>query len=192
MFCRKPYLFLNPRYVKFSQKVLYRAFRLYSSILVGVKIFDKKIESLANEFIQDFDVSNDNVEINNQALERLCDIVKNGVQRFNKTLGSKVLKVYDIPKEVVSLFFTFDIFEKAFLFATQRKQIFFIAADTKIIFIYGMNSNLEEKVKTSNKITQLIKLRCEIKGGEVQYFDNTNMEVDPYDIVFQVVKWGLN
>lgn len=156
-----------------------------------MEIFDSEIESLANEFIQGFDVSNDNIEINNQALERLRDIVKNGVQRFNKTLGSEILKVYDIPKEVVSLFFTFDIFEKAFLFVTQKKQIFFIAADTKIIFIYGMNSNLEEKAKTSNKITQLIKLRYEIKGGEVQYSDNTNMQVDPY-IVLQVVKWGLN
>ena len=160
--------------------------------MVRMEIFDKEIESLANEFLQKFGISDDNVEINNKALKNLRDIVENGAEKFNKTSRSEVLNVHDIPKGVVSLFFIFDVFEKAFLFNTQRKQIFFIAADSKTIYIFGMDSKLEVKAKTPNKITQLLRLSYEMNGDEVKYFDNSNMEIDPYDVVLQVVKWGLS
>lgn len=159
--------------------------------------FQEEIRLLAKKEIGSSDKSEQKVvtstSFDNSALEKLYEITEKGVEAYNDVTKSELLKVYNLPFELIPLFFNFDNYRQGFVLVTTKKHIFFVINEPDLIFIYSLDS--KEKVLGKNfinKASQLLKLNFSKSENKTKYFDNTGMEIEPHDVVLQVIKWGVS
>jgi len=127
-----------------------------------------------------------------KALNILFDLALVGMETFNKT-GSCEIKLHKIPADLVPLFFNFHYDCGGFVIKTGKKFIFIMQSEQNKIFIYGLSSRDGYSVRHNmNKAVQLLILEFKNKENGVKFFDSTNKEIKPEEIILQALKWGIS
>ena len=132
--------------------------------------------------------SHDHVYI--EVLQKFLSISKESVKIYNTAVNSRVLSVYDLPKEFLEMFLDIPGRRGGFCLISPFKIVVFFDEDPQLITVIGRSRNLDTKESGStSKATQLFKISFSKKSGEYIYKDNTGGVIDPYDIVSILVRW---
>ena len=154
--------------------------------------FKKDIELLADSIEEIEESGFDLIAERNSALNFLKNIASEGANSFNNKLDKTLLRVHEIPMDLVPLIINFNGSAEAFTLITRKKYIFFVSNEEDNIFIYSFDSSSFSKGNiTTSRPSQLLVLSYVDSDGETKFYDNSNMEIDPYEIIFELIKWGL-
>ena len=129
---------------------------------------------------------------NNKALDKLFDIAAVGVDTFNNN-SSYSVKLHRLHADLMPLFFNFQSECNGFVIKTEKRFIFVMQSELNKIFIYGLTTKDGASARQSmTRAVQLFNLDYKKSNDEIKYYDSTNREIQPEEVVLQLFKWGLN
>ncbi|MGI9533414.1 MAG: hypothetical protein ACR2NW_00550 [Thermodesulfobacteriota bacterium] len=126
-----------------------------------------------------------------EALNKLFEITEVGIDKFNEN-NSFPIKLHRLHADLMPLFFNFQSDSSGFIIKTENKFIFVMQSVNNNIFIYGLTSKDGADIRQSmTRAVQLFKLEYKDNNG-IKLYDSTNREIDPEEVILQVISWGLS
>lgn len=108
------------------------------------------------------------------------------------TLKSSSVKLHRLPADLVPLFFHFESGGGGFVISTAVKYAFFMQSSENKIFIYGKSKKNGINSPGNAKMQQLFNIDFTENNENVTFYDSTNKEISPEEIVLLALSWSIN
>jgi len=124
------------------------------------------------------------------AMKRLFSLAELGVKAYNKGAGEKVLSIYELPEELLTLFLNLPGKRMGFCIISPERFVAFLDEVPNQVLVLGQKrQGLGVTGQVLTKARQLIKVTC-LKSGDVLIFkDNTGANLNLEDVIKQIIKW---
>ncbi|HZX14690.1 MAG TPA: hypothetical protein VFF49_09885 [Thermodesulfobacteriota bacterium] len=124
------------------------------------------------------------------AMKRLFSLSELGVKAYNKGAGEKVLSIYELPEELLTLFLNLPGKRMGFCIISPERFVAFLDEVPNQVLVLGQKrQGLGVTGQVLTKARQLIKVTC-LKSGDVLIFkDNTGANLNLEDVIKQIIKW---
>jgi len=129
--------------------------------------------------------------INPPAIDLLFKFSEKGINEL-KSNGLGSVKLHRLPFDLVPLFFHFESSGEGFVISTAKKYTFFMQSADKKIFVFGKAKKIGQAVTVNDKMQQLFNIDFAENDGDVTFYDSTNKELKPDEIVLLALNWSLN
>ena len=124
------------------------------------------------------------------AMKRLFSLAELGVKAYNKGAGQKVLSIYELPEELLTLFLNLPGRRMGFcIISPERFAAFLDEVPNQVLVLGQKRQDLGVTGQVPTKARQLIKVTC-LKSGDVLIFkDNTSANLNLEDVIKHIIKW---
>ena len=128
-----------------------------------------------------------------QAMRELFNLVDSGVRAYNKGLGGKGLSVYELPEEILKMFFNLTDGRTGFCVIAPQKFVVFLNEKPDQVVVLGKRKQNERGPENGLiGARQLIKITCLKSGDGLGFRDNTGAALDLEDIVAHIIRWSVS
>lgn len=151
--------------------------------------FIEEINKLSSK-VEKSDISLES-NINPPAIDLLFKYSEKGIKEL-KSNGLGSVNLHRLPFDLIPLFFHFESSGGGFVISTAKKYAFFMQSTDKKIFVFGKAKKIGHDVTVNDKMQQLFNIEFRENNGVVSYYDSTNKELKPSEIVLLALNWSLN
>ncbi|MGH7909889.1 MAG: hypothetical protein ACRENW_08595, partial [Thermodesulfobacteriota bacterium] len=118
------------------------------------------------------------------AMKRLFSLAELGVKAYNEGSGERVLSIYELPEELLTLFLNLPGRRMGYcIIGTERFVVFLDEVPNQVLVLGQKRQDLGVTGQFLTKARQLIKITC-LKSGDVLLFqDNTGANLNLEDVI---------
>lgn len=156
--------------------------------------FEAEILKLADKYTNNSDDSrNREADSNlylNEVLKEFHSVAQKGADLFNKAQKGEVLKVYELPPDLLEIFLGITAGQGGLCIVSPAKISVFFGEKPNLITVIGKLRNNKGGMRTDfNKSLKLIQLSCSESEIGFEYKDNTGNNLSSEDAVAVILGW---
>ncbi len=125
-----------------------------------------------------------------EAMQRLFSLAELGVKVYNEGMGERLLSIYELPEEFLTLFLNLSGRRMAFcIIGPERFVVFLDEVPNKVLVLGQRKQGLGVTGQVLSKAKQLIKINCLRSKDRFIFLDNTGANLNPEEVIKQIIIW---
>ncbi len=124
------------------------------------------------------------------AMKRLFSLAELGVKAYNEGSGERVLSIYELPEELLTLFLNLPGRRMGYcIMGTERFVVFLDEVPNQVLVLGQKKQDLGVTGQVLSKARQLIKINCLRSKDRFIFLDNTGANLNPEDVIKHIIIW---
>ena len=125
-----------------------------------------------------------------EAMKRLFSLAELGVKAYNEGSGERVLSIYELPEELLTLFLNLPGRRMGYcIIGTERFVVFLDEVPNQVLVLGQKKQDLGVTGQVLSKARQLIKINCLRSKDRFIFLDNTGANLNPEDVIKHIRIW---
>ncbi len=125
-----------------------------------------------------------------EAMKRLFSLAELGVKAYNEGSGERVLSIYELPEELLTLFLNLPGRRMGYcIIGTERFVVFLDEVPNQVLVLGQKKQDLGVTGQVLSKARQLIKINCLRSKDRFIFLDNTGANLNPEDVIKHIIIW---
>jgi hypothetical protein len=125
-----------------------------------------------------------------EAIDGLYRLAKVGVMAYNEGSDENALFIYELPEELLILFFNLPGKRIGFCIKGPERFVVFLDEPPSDVLVLGQKRQTIGVIgQVLTRARQLIKITCLRSGNGFIFKDNTGAALNPEDIIKHIIKW---
>ena len=125
-----------------------------------------------------------------EAMKRLFSLAELGVKAYNEGSGERVLSIYELPEELLTLFLNLPGRRMGYcIMGTERFVVFLDEVPNQVLVLGQKKQDLGVTGQVLSKARQLIKINCLRSKDRFIFLDNTGANLNPEDVIKHIIIW---